>query len=87
MKQSHRRVGRKSWAWPWRGHFVRQGRSLLEGTGGVRQSRAGGGVARKHSARSCSIIEILNSGLERGLLQTAEEVWAYLAEEKASWNR
>ena len=37
--------------------------------------------------RSCSIIEFLNRGLERGLLQIAEEVRAYLAEEKASWNR
>ena len=32
-----------------------------------------------------SIIEILNSGPERRLFQTAEEVKAYLAEEKASW--
>lgn len=34
-----------------------------------------------------SIMEILNSGPERRLFQTAEEVKAYLAEEKASWNR
>ena len=34
-----------------------------------------------------SILEILNSGPERRLFQTAEEVQAYLAEEKASWDR
>ena len=34
-----------------------------------------------------SIMEILNSGPERRLFQTAEEVRAYLAEEKASWER
>ena len=34
-----------------------------------------------------SIMEILNSGPERRLFQTAEEVGAYLAEEKASWDR
>ena len=34
-----------------------------------------------------SIMEILNSGPERRLFRTAEEVKAYLAEEKASWNR
>ena len=34
-----------------------------------------------------SIMEILNSGPERRLFQTAEEVDAYLAEEKASWDR
>ena len=34
-----------------------------------------------------SIMEILNSGPERRLFQTAEEVTAYLAEEKASWDR
>ena len=33
-----------------------------------------------------SIMEILNSGPERRLFQTAEEVRAYLAEEKASWD-
>ena len=32
-------------------------------------------------------MEILNSGPERRLFQTAEEVTAYLAEEKASWDR
>ena len=34
-----------------------------------------------------SILEILNSGPERRLFRTAEEVKAYLAEEKASWER
>ena len=34
-----------------------------------------------------SIMEILNSGPERRLFQTAEEVKAYLEEEKASWGR
>ena len=33
------------------------------------------------------IVEILNSGPERRLFQTAEEVQAYLAQEKASWDR
>jgi hypothetical protein len=36
---------------------------------------------------SRSIIDILNSGPEQRLFQTADEVRAYLAEEKASWNR
>ncbi len=36
---------------------------------------------------SRSIIEILNSGPEQRLFQTAEEVRAYLADEKASWDR
>ena len=34
-----------------------------------------------------SIMDILNSGPERRLFKTAEEVKAYLAEEKASWDR
>lgn len=34
-----------------------------------------------------SIMEILNSGPERRLFQSAEEVKAYLKEEKASWHR
>ena len=34
-----------------------------------------------------SIMEILSSGPERRLFQTAEEVKAYLAQEKASWDR
>ena len=32
------------------------------------------------------IMEILNSGPERRLFQTAEEVNAYLSDEKASWD-
>ena len=39
------------------------------------------------SVKGRSIMEILNSGPERRLFQTAEEVRAYLAEEKASWDR
>ena len=34
-----------------------------------------------------AIMEILNGGPERRLFQTAAEVRAYLAEEKASWDR
>ena len=34
-----------------------------------------------------SILDILNSGPERRLFQTAEEVREYLAGEKASWGR
>ena len=37
--------------------------------------------------RGRSIMEILNSGPERRLFQTAEEVRTYLMEEKASWDR
>lgn len=33
------------------------------------------------------VTEILNSGPERRLFQTAEEVEAYLKEEKAAWRR
>lgn len=44
-------------------------------------------VLRESNAKGRSIMEILNSGPERRLFQTAEEVRAYLAEEKASWNR
>lgn len=33
------------------------------------------------------IMEILNSGPERRLFQSAEEVREYLSEEKASWER
>ena len=33
------------------------------------------------------VMEILDSGPERRLFQTAAEVRAYLAEEKASWDR
>ncbi|MYA15975.1 MAG: hypothetical protein F4Z28_04030 [Gammaproteobacteria bacterium] len=34
-----------------------------------------------------SIMEILNGGPEQRLFQTADEVKAYLAAEKASWDR
>ena len=44
-------------------------------------------VLHESNAKGRSIMEILNSGPERRLFQTAEEVNAYLAEEKASWNR
>jgi hypothetical protein len=44
-------------------------------------------VLHKPSVRARSIMEILNSGPERRLFQTAEEVKAYLEEEKASWDR
>ena len=37
------------------------------------------------NATGHSIMEILNSGPERHLFQTAEEVKAYLTEEKGSW--
>ena len=43
-------------------------------------------VLHESSARGRSIIEILNSGPERRLFQTADEVKTYLAEEKASWD-
>ena len=44
-------------------------------------------VLHESNARSRSIMDILNSGPEQRLFQTAEEVRAYLAEEKASWDR
>lgn len=44
-------------------------------------------VLHKSGVKGRSIMEILNSGPERRLFQTAEEVRAYLAEEKASWDR
>ena len=44
-------------------------------------------VLHKPSVRARSIMDILNSGPERRLFQTAEEVKAYLEEEKASWDR
>ena len=44
-------------------------------------------VLHESSVRSRSIMEIINGGPERRLFQTAEEVRAYLAEEKASWDR
>ncbi len=44
-------------------------------------------VLHESSVKGRSIMEVLNSGPERRLFQTAEEVRAYLAEEKASWDR
>ena len=44
-------------------------------------------VLHESTAKGRSIMEILNSGPEQRLFQTAEEVRAYLAEEKASWER
>ena len=44
-------------------------------------------VLHESSVGGRSIMEILNSGPERRLFQTAEEVREYLAEEKASWDR
>ena len=44
-------------------------------------------VLHESNVKGRSVMEILNSGPERRLFQTAEEVRAYLAQEKASWNR
>ena len=44
-------------------------------------------VLHEASVKGRSIMEILNSGPERRLFQTAEEVRAYLEEEKDSWDR
>ena len=44
-------------------------------------------VRHESHKRARSIMEILNSGPERRLFQTAEEVKEYLAEEKAAWDR
>ena len=44
-------------------------------------------VLHESSMGSRSVMEILNSGPERRLFRTAEEVSEYLAEEKASWDR
>ena len=44
-------------------------------------------VLHESSVKGRSIMEILNSGPERRLFQTAEEVGAYLAEEKESLAR
>ena len=44
-------------------------------------------VLHESSVKGRPIMEILNSGPERRLFQTAEEVKAYLAQEKASWDR
>ena len=44
-------------------------------------------VLHEFDGRRPSIMEILNSGPESRLFQTAEEVKAYLAEKKESWDR
>ena len=44
-------------------------------------------VVHESNASDRSVMEILNSGPERRLFQTAEQVRAYLAQEKAAWNR
>ena len=44
-------------------------------------------VLHESRVKGRSIMEILSSGPERRLFQTAEEVKAYLAQEKASWDR
>ena len=44
-------------------------------------------VLHESNVKGRSVMEILNSGPERRLFQTAEEVKAYLAQEKASWDR
>ena len=44
-------------------------------------------VLHESNTKGRSIMEILNSGPERRLFQTAEEVKEYLAQEKASWDR
>ena len=43
-------------------------------------------VLHESTAKGRSIMDILNSGPERRLFQTAKEVREYLAEEKASWD-
>ena len=43
-------------------------------------------VLHESNQKGSSIMEILNSGPERRLFQTAEEVNAYLKLEKASWD-
>ena len=44
-------------------------------------------VLHESAERGRSVMEILNSGPERRLFQTAEEVRQYLSEEKESWDR
>lgn len=44
-------------------------------------------VLHESSEMGRPIMDILNSGPERRLFQTAEEVRAYLSEEKSSWDR
>ena len=43
-------------------------------------------VLHESGVKGRSVMEILNSGPERRLFQTAEEVREYLSEEKASWD-
>ena len=44
-------------------------------------------VLHESSRQGRPILEILNSGPELRLFRTADEVKAYLAEEKSSWDR
>ena len=44
-------------------------------------------VLHESSERSRPIMEILNSGPDRRLFQTAEEVKAYLSDENTLWDR
>ena len=44
-------------------------------------------VLHESNSKGRRVMEILNGGPERRLFQTAKEVKAYLAEEKASWDR
>lgn len=44
-------------------------------------------VLHESNVKGRSIMEILNSGPDRRLFQSAEEVEVYLEEEKASWCR
>ena len=44
-------------------------------------------VLHESGVKGRPVMEILNSGPERRLFQTAEEVREYLSEEKASWDR
>ena len=44
-------------------------------------------VVHEFGMRGRPIMEILDSGAERRLFRTADEVRAYLAEAKASWDR
>ncbi len=44
-------------------------------------------VLHESSEMRRPIMEILKSGPERRLFQTAEEVKAYMSDEKASWDR
>ena len=44
-------------------------------------------VSQSPASSRRPIMEVLNGGPERRLFQTAEEVRAYLAEERASWDR